>query len=311
MNTFLIFSGVFIFTIAVIIVIGRIQKKREICESTRPEIDGDDRNLDDLKPGEIVDLGDGFIIQDGKIKGEIKLSTNLGSASSKIEIPVEKFMRNMELKEQRESDPDSCEREPDADEVKIPVEGFFDKYKSIIPDYNDVFEKSRSAYWRGYNNFIIKKYVLSDMDELRRDRESRDHALRRTAQLNNEGMKCEKDGDIDSAIRIYEENIKFEYPASHSYDRLMILYRKRKDYDSEIRVINAAISAYNKDSKRRASDAIRRHPELKVEILHALEHGNSVKDKDGIYCFSPHSVEKYVTRLEKLKLKLNNDKNKS
>ncbi len=111
MNTLLIFLGIFIFTVAVIIVIGRIQKKREARESIRPAIDSDDRDLDDLKPGEIVDLGDGFVIQDGKIKGEIKLSTNLGGTSSKIEIPVEKFMRNMELKEQKESDLDLRERE--------------------------------------------------------------------------------------------------------------------------------------------------------------------------------------------------------
>ena len=54
---------------------------------------------------------------------------------------------------------------------------------------------------------------------------------------NNNGIELEKSGDIDGAIAVYEENIAEGYPASHSFDRLMILYRKRKDYDSEIRVI--------------------------------------------------------------------------
>lgn len=65
-----------------------------------------------------------------------------------------------------------------------------------------------------------------------------------TARRNNEGTELEKSGRIDDAIAVYEENIKVGYPASHSYERLMILYRKRKEYDQEIRVILRAIEVF-------------------------------------------------------------------
>lgn len=74
-----------------------------------------------------------------------------------------------------------------------------------------------------------------------------EQALFKCAGLNNKGIAQEKAGDIDSAIETYEENIKGRYPALHSYDRLMILYRKRKDYQNELRVIDIALDVFNKD----------------------------------------------------------------
>lgn len=71
-----------------------------------------------------------------------------------------------------------------------------------------------------------------------------EQALFKCAELNNKGMAQEKSGDIDLAIETYEENIKGGYPALHSYERLMILYRKRKDYQNELRVIEIALQVF-------------------------------------------------------------------
>lgn len=87
-------------------------------------------------------------------------------------------------------------------------------------------------------------YVITTIDELERmenklaEYESKSRALARCAELNNKGIELEKQGKIDAAIAIYEQNISGDcYPASHSFDRLRILYRKRKDYDNMVRVI--------------------------------------------------------------------------
>ena len=77
------------------------------------------------------------------------------------------------------------------------------------------------------------------------------NSLEETASNNNNGILAEKEGRIDDAIRIYENSILDEYPATHSYDRLMILYRKRKDYDNEIRVIKIAIRVFEKERMER------------------------------------------------------------
>ena len=62
---------------------------------------------------------------------------------------------------------------------------------------------------------------------------------------NNKGIKYEKQGEIDLAIKFYEQNISENYVGNHPYDRLAIIYRKQKDYLNEIRVLNKVISVFS------------------------------------------------------------------
>lgn len=123
-----------------------------------------------------------------------------------------------------------------------------EKYKTAIPrhiriDYLKSHLNNGESQWcyfvnqEEYNQ-IIKNYETQQRNE---------QALFRCVELNNKGMAYEKSGDIDLAIETYEENIKGDHPALHSYDRLMILYRKRKDYLNELRIIDIALDVFNKD----------------------------------------------------------------
>lgn len=51
--------------------------------------------------------------------------------------------------------------------------------------------------------------------------------------------------DPDSAIKIYEKAINDDDIARYPYDRLVILYRKRKQYDDEIRVLDKRLGICN------------------------------------------------------------------
>lgn len=63
--------------------------------------------------------------------------------------------------------------------------------------------------------------------------------------LNQKGMECEKNQDIPNAIKYYEQCLHYKFEGSYPYSRLAILYRKQKDYDNEIRVLETAISIFN------------------------------------------------------------------
>ena len=76
-----------------------------------------------------------------------------------------------------------------------------------------------------------------------------------TASLNNKGIELEKAGDIQSAIKVYEENVKLYednidigFLARHQYDRLIILYHKLKDYENEKRILNKAVVLFPDDT---------------------------------------------------------------
>jgi len=58
---------------------------------------------------------------------------------------------------------------------------------------------------------------------------------------NLKGIELEKKGDLDEAIKLYEQNIKENFEGNHPYDRLSIIYRKRGQIKDEIRVLEKAI----------------------------------------------------------------------
>lgn len=94
------------------------------------------------------------------------------------------------------------------------------------------------------------KYVnvpVGTLQELQRRKDEEKERLRilnKTAQLNNKGIEYEKSGKLKQAISTYEKNIEIGFPAHHSYKRLMVLYRKSKDYENEERVIERALEVF-------------------------------------------------------------------
>lgn len=61
------------------------------------------------------------------------------------------------------------------------------------------------------------------------------------------GQKFEKEKRIDEAIKEYEgiiSDFRINTIGDYPFQRLFIIYRKRKDYDNEIRVLRAAIKTF-------------------------------------------------------------------
>lgn len=55
----------------------------------------------------------------------------------------------------------------------------------------------------------------------------------------DKGIDLEKAGKIDEAIKVYEENVADRFKGTFPYERLRVLYAKRKDYLNAIRVCQA------------------------------------------------------------------------
>ena len=63
---------------------------------------------------------------------------------------------------------------------------------------------------------------------------------------NLKGIELEKVGKVDQAIILYELNINEHFEGNHPYDCLVIIYKKRKLFDDEVRVLEKAIEVFDK-----------------------------------------------------------------
>lgn len=76
---------------------------------------------------------------------------------------------------------------------------------------------------------------------------------------NLQGKELEKEGKVEEAIKLYEENIRENFEGNGPYDRLAIIYRKRKSYDEEKRVLEKAIKVFEENVSIQRQD---REPKL-------------------------------------------------
>lgn len=67
---------------------------------------------------------------------------------------------------------------------------------------------------------------------------------------NIRGMELEDAGKTDEAIRLYEMNVSDHDIGSHPYERLRIIYTKRRDYADAIRVCQVASIALRGQPKK-------------------------------------------------------------
>lgn len=98
------------------------------------------------------------------------------------------------------------------------------------------YDEYEEMILNGTSHLYLTPYRRFEFEKRLAPMEARNKLINETAERNNKGSLMEKAGKIDEAIKVYEENITAGNHARHSYNRLMILYRKQKRYDDELRV---------------------------------------------------------------------------
>lgn len=102
---------------------------------------------------------------------------------------------------------------------------------------------------------------------------------------------AEEKEDIPLAIKDYEAVIQKDPLREKAYDRLMILYRKEKDYKSELRLINAGIKSFENfyRSKKSGSKKI-------AEISKKLNRSFGFTDKKGNAVYDQEPIARWKKR---------------
>jgi tetratricopeptide (TPR) repeat protein len=132
------------------------------------------------------------------------------------------------------------------------------------------------------------------------------------AHLNKEAMApgehlaiardLEKQGELEKAAKAYESIIKASALKPELYDRLMIIYRKLKEYKKELSTINRGIKEYEAVMSKRSKPAGK-----KIRALsNALLKMTGLVDKKGNSLYDPGPVAKWKRRKLVVAKKLGN-----
>lgn len=106
-----------------------------------------------------------------------------------------------------------------------------------------------------------------------------------------EADDAEEKEDVSLAKEDYEEAIKKDPLLEKAYDRLMILYRKERDYKSELKLINAGIKAFESFYKSRKTGS-----KKIAEISKKLNRSFGFTDKKGNAVYDPEPIARWKKR---------------
>ena len=111
----------------------------------------------------------------------------------------------------------------------------------------------------------------------------------------------EQEGEWEKAIRIYQRLLKTQPLNEKLYDRLMIIYRKTKNYQKEKEIITTAIRVYEKFYKENERTAVTK----KVAVISkALLKSLQMMDEKGRPSPQREPVKRWTKRKQWLQNRL-------
>ncbi len=120
---------------------------------------------------------------------------------------------------------------------------------------------------------------------------------------NKIAKEAEEEGDVNKAVRFYEQNIREDYADKVAFERLMIIYRQQKDYKNEWRVIKRGIEVFQQSFKERVKNSLaKRVGDKKLEQLSNAIIKISGQKKEELHF--PDPIDKWLKRKEIVEKKL-------
>jgi tetratricopeptide (TPR) repeat protein len=115
--------------------------------------------------------------------------------------------------------------------------------------------------------------------------------------------EAEADGKLEEAAKFYEQVIKQNLVEDFPYDRLMIIYRKLKKYEEELRIINKGIKLYENFYKKSNRKNSSKQKQL-VSLSDAFMKSAGLKDKKGNLLYLPEPLARWTKRKGMVEKKL-------
>ncbi len=107
--------------------------------------------------------------------------------------------------------------------------------------------------------------------------------------------EAETEGNLEEAAGFYEQLIKQNKVDEFPFDRLMIIYRKLKQYNEELRIINRGIKVFEAFYKKPAGRKSGKQEKL-TTLSNAFMKSAGLKDKKGNLVYVPEPISRWEKR---------------
>jgi tetratricopeptide (TPR) repeat protein len=113
--------------------------------------------------------------------------------------------------------------------------------------------------------------------------------------LVKQAEEAEANEQFDKAAKLYKDAIAFEPSQEFPYDRLMIIYRKQKNYKEELKVINDGIKFFKEQHEQKQKELSGSNKKI-VQLSNAFMKSAGLKDKKGKNIYYPEPIPKWEKR---------------
>jgi tetratricopeptide (TPR) repeat protein len=111
----------------------------------------------------------------------------------------------------------------------------------------------------------------------------------------------EAEGDTEQAAALYEDAIRQKPFETVPYERLMVYYRKQKNYEAELKVIKKALSVFLEHYEKKPEKLMGKDPRL-IRLSKALL--KTVNKNHNSEVYYPEPIPKWTRRKETVEKKL-------
>lgn len=124
-------------------------------------------------------------------------------------------------------------------------------------------------------------------------------------ELVKRAAEAESNDHFDEAIKLYREALAIEPSQELPYNRLMIIYRKQKNYREELKVIKEGLKFFKQQHENKQKELTGSNKKL-VQLSNAFMKTAGLTGKKGKSNYYPEPVAKWQKRQEVVERKLAN-----
>jgi len=117
--------------------------------------------------------------------------------------------------------------------------------------------------------------------------------------------EAESNDRPDEATKLYRKAITLEPSYEFPYNRLMIIYRKQKNYKEELKVINEGINFFRQQHENKQKELTGSNKKI-VQLSNAFMKSAGLKDKKEKNSYYPEPIPKWEKRKLMAERKLKN-----